>query len=229
MLVDWSSYSVQHLRDHAIHSFRKGEGSRPDVLLIEIEGERAVLKDQNGADKWFAKLIGPVLNWRECKALAKLQGVDCTPDLLAVPDKRSFLMTYHASEQVTRLQEVEPDWVEFFPKLSAAIQALHANGVAHNDLRNPSNILVTAEGQPILVDLVACFCRGQKWNVVNHWLFEKFAQVDHSAVRKLKSRVAPELITAQDIEARDIAGRPGLWVKGMGQLIRKASRKLFTR
>jgi len=100
--------------------------------------------------------------------------------------------------------------------------------VAHNDLRNPTNTLVTPKGEPILVDLVACFCRGQAWNIPNRWLFDKFTQVDLSAITKIKTRVAPDLVGSEDVVAEEIAGKAGLVVKGLGQWIRRISRKLFT-
>ena len=228
MQFDWSNYTVSELRKHAIQSFREGGGSRPDVLLIEIEGHRAVLKDQAGADKWFALLIGPILNWRECKALRKLAALQSIPDLLAVPSRRAFLMSYHESEQITRLQNMTPDWPIFFQKLSHEIERMHQLGVAHNDLRNPTNTLVTPDGTPVMVDLVACFCRGQRWNLPNQWLFGKFSQVDKSAITKLKSKVAPELITSDDVVAEQIAGKAGMAAKGLGQWIRRLARKLFT-
>jgi len=228
MSVNWSTYSLEQLRTHATQTFREGGGSRPDVLLIEIDGEQAVLKDQSSADKAFALIVGPLLNWRECKALKKLASVSCVPDLLCQPTSRSFLMTYHTSEQITRLEKYEPDWPEFFEKLSTAIAEVHKAGVAHNDLRNPTNTLVTPNGDPILVDLVACFCKGQAWNKPNHWLFNKFCQVDLSAITKIKSRVAKDLITDADVVAEDIAGRPGMAIKELGQWIRRISRKLFT-
>ena len=228
MSVDWQNYSLEQLRANATTTFRQGGGSRPDVLLIEINGQKAVLKDQGGADRAFAFLIGPLLNWRECKALDKLANVDCIPDLLHKPSARSFLMTYYESEQITRLEHFTPEWPVFFDKFSAAIAAVHAAGVAHNDLRNPTNTLVTANGDPILVDLVACFCRGCNWNLVNKWIFNKFCQVDLSAITKIKSRVAPELINEDDIVAKDIAGRPGMAIKQLGQVVRRISRKLFT-
>jgi hypothetical protein len=229
MSVNWSQYSLEQLRAHATQTFREGGGSRPDVLLIEIDGHKAVLKDQSAADKVFALLIGPILNWRECKALTKLSNVSCVPNLLSKPTSRSFLMTYHRSEQITRLINFEPEWPEFFDKLRAAIDQIHQAGVAHNDLRNPTNTLVTPNGDPILVDLVACFCRGRAWNLPNQWMFSKFTQVDLSAITKMKSKVAKELISDNDIVAEDIAGRPGMAVKALGQLIRRISRRLFTK
>ncbi len=229
MTHNWESYNLSQLRASATTTFRQGGGSRPDVLLIEIDGKKAVLKDQNGADTLFSFLIGPLLNWRECKALKKLATSPYSPDLLSIPDSRSFLMSYHESEQATRLKSISPDWPQFFQKLQIAVDNLHEHGVAHNDLRNPTNILITPEGEPVLVDLVACFCLGSGWNKPNQWLFNKFTQVDKSAISKLKRKVAPELINADDIEPENIAGRPGLIAKKMGQLIRRLSRFLFTK
>ena len=229
MSVIWSNYNLAQLRQHATKTFREGGGSRPDVLLIEINGEYAVLKDQGGADKLFAYIVGPILNWRECKALRKLASVDCVPNLLHTPDSRSFLMTYHQSEQVTRLDQFTPNWPDFFEKLKNSISEVHANGVAHNDLRNPTNTLVTPNGEPILVDLVACFCQGSSWNLANQWLFTKFCQVDLSAIKKIKKRVAPELIDKSDIESEDIAGSLGIIAKQLGQWVRKASGFFFTK
>jgi len=229
MPVNWSEYNLKQLREHAVRTFREGGGSRPDVLLIEIEGERAVLKDQGGADQLFAILVGPILNWRECKALRKLAAVKCVPALLSVPSSRAFLMSYHHSEQITRLENNQPDWPDFFNKLSSAIHQIHAAGVAHNDLRNPTNTLVTPEGEPILVDLVACFCRGQSWNLPNQWLFKKFSLVDLSAITKIKNRVAPQLLNENDIQAEQIAGKTGMAAKNLGQWVRRLSRKLFTK
>jgi len=228
MSIDWQEYSLQELRKHATTTFREGGGSRPDVLLIEINEHKAVLKDQNGADELFAKVLGPVLTWRECKALHKLADVDCIPNLLSRPSKRAFLMSYHESEQITRLQGSSPDWPVFFNKLEQAIREIHAAGVAHNDLRNPTNTLITPQGEPILVDLVACFCQGNQWNFVNQWLFNKFTQVDLSAITKIKNRLAPQLLNDRDVRAEDIAGRTGMAAKNLGQWIRRVSRRLFT-
>ena len=228
MTINWSHYSLAELRQHASHTFRQGGGSRPDVLLIEIDGHQAVLKDQSAADPLFAMLVGPILNWRECKALNKLSALECIPNLLAKPSARSFLMSYHRSEQITRLKDIEPNWPSFFSQLEQSILQVHSAGVAHNDLRNPTNTLITPEGTPILVDLVAAFCRGREWNLPNRWLFNKFCLVDQSALTKLKSRIAPQLINDNDIQPEQIAGRFGMAVRQAGQLIRKLSRKLFT-
>ena len=229
MSTDWSQYSLDELRGHAMRTFRQGGGSRPDVLLIDIDGQQAVLKDYGASDKLFAALLGPILNWRECKALTKLNALNCTPSLLYVPNNRSFLMSYHESEQITHLENIQPDWPDFFEELGLAIKLMHKTGVSHNDLRNASNILITADGKPILVDLVGCFCHGASWNLPKRWLFNKFCQVDLSAITKLKTKVAPNLITKEDVVREEIAGTAGMAAKWLGQCVRKASQFFFTK
>ena len=71
MSFDWNAYNLEQLREYATTSYREGGGSRPDVLLIEINGHQAVLKDHNQMDPKFAFWIGKLLVWRELKALSK--------------------------------------------------------------------------------------------------------------------------------------------------------------
>ena len=228
MTINWSQFTLAELRANSIKRFRRGGGSRPDVMLVEIEGEKAVLKDQNGADKWFSLIVGPILTWRECKALKKLDNVACIPVLLHRPDSRSFLMSYHESEQITSVNSETVDWPVFFEKLTHAIESVHSKGIAHNDLRNPTNTLITPQGEPILVDLVACFCQGQAWNYPNLWLFNKFCLVDQSAITKIKQKLAPHLLNNNDVVPEQIAGKVGMAAKQLGQWVRRISRKLFT-
>lgn len=229
MPVDWSQYSLAELRQHRTTVFRQGGGSRPDVWLIEIDGEAAVLKDQNGADRIFAALVGPLLNWRETSALRALAPCAAVPNLLAVPSKRAFVMSYHPSRQITKLNGQHVDWPTFFTLLEQRIKEMHALGIAHNDLRNPTNTLVTPQGEPILVDLVAYFARGARWNWCKNWLFERFCQVDYSAITKLKLRFAPELVSDLDVHPERIAGRSGMAARRFGQWIRKVSKALLTK
>ncbi|KAK4233214.1 kinase-like protein [Achaetomium macrosporum] len=49
----------------------------------------------------------------------------------------------------------------FMAALESAIRRLHSLGVAHNDL-NPGNVLVNAEGMPVLIDFGSCRAVGEK-------------------------------------------------------------------
>ena len=57
--------SLEELRARATRTFRQGGGSRPDVLLIKVNGAEAILKDYGKTDPWFRRTVGPLSARRE--------------------------------------------------------------------------------------------------------------------------------------------------------------------
>ncbi len=224
----WAEISRAELRAHAAHRFRAGGGSRPDVLLIDVDGQRAVLKDHNACDSRFGRILGPLLTWREAKALRKLDGIAGVPRLYTTPDRRSVLMEYLPGEQLGR-GPLNAAGEDFFRRFHALLQAVHARGVAHCDLRSPNNTLIDEQGRPAIVDFVSCVFRGRRWNFAANWLFDQFRLVDVGAEAKLKKLVAPELLTAE--EARTLQGRTAIdrAARWLGGGIRRLSRRWLTR
>lgn len=190
---------------HAVHSFRHGGGTEPEVVIVKIAGQRAVLKDYGRASGWFAWLLGPLLIQRETQALQRLAGLPGVPSLIQRIDSRGVLMQYVPAEPWPRMQPP----AQSFDHLHTLVAAMHKRGVAHCDLRAPSNILVDEHGQPYLVDFVARVMRGSTWNAPWNWVFAKFCQADRNALAKLKVRHAPELATEQD---RYMAQHHGFWI-----------------
>ena len=205
---------------------REGGGTRPDVLAVNHFDRTVVLKDHNSSDRWFSRLIGPLLCYREVKALSQLAGVRGIPRLIEKVNRRALLMEHLDVVQLKHI-EFDIDWSEFFGQLTDLIEQMHQQGVAHCDLRSPGNILVDIEGQPYLVDFVACVFRGQRWNFISRWIFVKFQGADRGAILKLKQRFAAELL---DEEARLSMQKRGfleLTARAIGSNVRKLSRKLF--
>ncbi len=224
----FDSLSLQDVRRLAIRPFRTGEGSRPDVLLIEQNSERAVLKDHNACDPLFGFVLGPLLVRREGRALEKLRGIEGIPDLIKRVDRRALLMTYAPALPVKQCHE-SVDWPVYFSRLSELVQKLHTRGVAHCDLRSPNNMLVDENNNPFVVDFVACVFRGASWNPLSGWLFNQFCRVDDSAIAKMKRRYAPELLNPEEsilLERNSLLDR---WARGFGVTVRNISRLLFTR
>jgi len=228
-MVNWQQYSKAELRNFSVASYRQGGGSRPDVLLLEKDGEQVVLKDHEGMDPAFAKLIGPLLTWREAKAMRRLTGVAGIPDLLFCPDKRSLLMEHVVARQVVNVDANEYEAKTYLADLRTLIERMHAHGLAHGDLRSPTNALIDDNGNAALVDFVASLGKGSSFNVINRYLFNKMCLVDISAITKLKKRIAPELIDETDIESMQVAGNAGMLFRSFGQLVRRLARHLFTR
>lgn len=219
--------SLAVLRSAAVEVVRRGGGSRPDVMRVRYGDAQAVLKDQNGCDKTFALLIGPLLAGREARALRRLDAVPGVPRLLARPDRRAVLMEYVAAAPLK--SAAHSDWPAFFAALERLLEAMHGQGIAHCDLRSPDNTLVSESGEPVLVDFVASVRQAAPWNPAGGWLFRRFCRVDRKAVLKLKSLVAPELVPASE---RHLLEHRSWWhraARGLGVGVRKIARRLFTR
>jgi len=218
---------LESLRANTVKVIRHGGGSRPDVLRVRCDHGEAILKDQNGCDAAFARLLGPLLAWREARALRALDGLAGIPALLDRPDRRSVLMEYIPAVPIN--QASHADWPAFFAALEQLVDAMHGRGIAHCDLRSPNNTLVSDAGAPVLVDFVASVRDSRPWNPIGRWLFAGFRSVDRKALIKLKSLVAPELVTDDErplLEHRNPLHRA---VRGLGVAVRNLTRKLFTR
>ena len=228
-MADWNRYSLDELRAHAVRQYRQAHGSRPDVLLIEIDGEQAVLKDFSHSDRGFSHLIGPLLVFREVRSLRRLDDVVGIPRLIRQVNRQSFLLEAIDATPASQLRNCGYPQ-SFFDRMAALLDEMHAHGVAHGDLRSAGNTLIDRDLQPWLVDFVASVHQGSRWNLPARWFFRQFIEVDHGAILKLKLRLSPELLT--DEERRAIAGHHGLlanMARRIGKGTRALTRTLLTR
>lgn len=221
--------SLTELRQAVHKVYRQGGGSRPDVLLIERGEERAVLKDHGACDPWFARMLGPLLAWREARALKRLHGIQGIPDLLRRPDSRSLLLEYLCATQLSDKKNSNTDWEAFFKRLELLLATMHERGVAHCDLRSPFNTLIDSAGNPVLVDFVASVSCGRPWNLAASWVFRRFAKADKQALVKLKRSVAPALVSEQEYVRYATRSKSEQFMRWVGARVRALSRKLFTR
>lgn len=101
-------------------------------------------------------LLAPVAVWllgREARALgqlceagAPLEGV---AELVLRTRRGELLRGWIDGSPLHQVERLPED---FFELLEALVRALHARGIAHNDLHKEPNVLVTPEGRPALVD-----------------------------------------------------------------------------
>jgi serine/threonine protein kinase len=111
----------------------------------------------------------------------------------------THLVLEHIEGPTLRLAaETLKDREQFFARLLATIQAMHAAGVAHGDLKRKENTLVGPGELPYLIDFgVACIEQAD----AGRYQREKFAlmrQMDLNAWIKLKYGSRPENMTADD-------------------------------
>jgi hypothetical protein len=218
--------SIESLHQSVLHCYVEGAGSRPAVLVVRYGDGEAVLKDYSRCDRLFAVLIGPLLVWRETSALARLDGTPGVPRLIRKLGPRAFLME-HLRGAVKARKQPQAAQPEFYERLHALVDRIHARGVAHCDMRRSGNILVDATGQPYLVDFVSCAFLRPWWHPLS-WMFPLLCQADRDAIIKLKYRIAPELLTQAE-RGRLEHGPLGKLARGFGALVRDIFRFLLVR
>lgn len=206
---------------HAVDFFREGGGTEPTVAVVQVHGFSAVFKDYGAVPGWFARVLGPLLIAREAQALARLAGLAGVPVLYRRLDSRGVLMSFVPAKPWRDADAPPP---RTYDDLGVLMAQMHARGVAHCDLRAPSNILVDDEGNPYLVDFVARVRRGQAWNLPWNWVFSAFCRADRNALAKLKVRFAPELASEAERQRAVHRGSLARVLRALGMGVRSFTR-----
>lgn len=118
-----------------------------EVRLESGDGSRQIVRDTAPAPlpvRWLAQL----LMRREARALAALDGLQGVPRLLAA-DRGRLVREYLDGRPMHHARPANP---AYFRRALRLLRRLHARNVVHNDLAKEPNMLVTASGQPALVD-----------------------------------------------------------------------------
>ena len=168
---------------------KKKQSYGPDVVLVD---GRLVEKTYRQRI-WLIRLIGRVLIAWEAFIYGKLAGMPGIPTLIARPDRHTITTTYMGGENL-RETHARPDAV-YFEKMAGIIRGMHARGVIHLDLRNRRNYGRDDLGEPYLVDFASALYI--PWNGM---LRNLMARLDWLGFVKVKAKLAPELLSARDID-----------------------------
>jgi serine/threonine protein kinase len=91
----------------------------------------------------------------------------------------------------------------FFDELEAALRALHARGVAYNDLERKDNVLVDPDGHAVLIDLQLA-ARGYRGRsralaALSRWWIRELQRQDLRYLFKRKRKLRPDLCTPEQL------------------------------
>lgn len=197
-------------------------GYQGAVYLRGTDPDRVVVKQAMGG--WFARAVRRAMLRREHAAYQRLAGVPMVPRCLGLSPDGSLMLEYRPGEAYRENLPALRDRQAFFEALLAGILALHAAGVAHADLKRRGNILVSADGQPILLDFGSAVLRPAGGGGLGGFLFRQACRMDLNAWIKLKYRRRYDLVTADDCRYY----QPTL-LESAARVIRKTWRKLTGR
>ena len=184
------------------------------VLLFEGDGLKLVIKSAMGR--------GPIRRARqatlerEYAAYQRLEGVAGVPACFGLLAERYLLMEYIDGTAYRHATWQDRD--SWFAQLLLVIQAFHARGVSHGDLKSKTNMIVGRDQKPYVIDFGTTFLHKEGFHPINNHLFEYGKRLDINAWVKHKyhgryknaSEQDRQLLNYSKLEyvVRKIRGRP---------------------
>lgn len=173
---------------------RLSGGYQGSIWLFEHEDIRYVVKVATHS-RYFKSLLAFTLR-HEHRVYQKLAGIKGIPQCYGFFQNRCLVLEFIEGQTLRRQQPEDPD--RFYQSLFNIIQQLHQRGIAHADLKKKDNILVTAEGEPCLVDFGAAVVMRKGFRPVNTYLFHLAKRFDLNAWIKHKYKRRYENVSAED-------------------------------
>ena len=217
-LSDVEAWLLEHL--HEAPASLLGQGYQATVHRYDSPFGRIVVKSPH--ESALLGYFGRLAIRREYRIYSQLAGIPGIPAVYGLIDDRHLALESVEGPSL-RDSELEPDARErFFEQLLATVDAMHAAGIAHGDLKRKANILVGADGRPYLIDFgIACRSGARGFR---RWRFEWTKQHDYNAWIKLKYGRAAENLSEADARRY----RP-LWIERLARWIRVPWQKITLR
>ena len=159
---------------------------------------------------------------REFEAYRRMDGLRGVPECYGLLGGR-----YLVIEFIRGTPYRQTNWADranWFRDFLEILQSMHQRGVSHGDLKSKSNILVTGDEKPCVIDFGTAFLHKPGFHPLNNWFFEygKLLDVNAWVKHKYHGRYADaseedrQLLNYSRIEyiARKISGRPMEAVSG---------------
>ena len=197
---------------HTVRVIHQGKGLQSSVYLVDVEGQRAAVKDFAGTPLRFRLFIAPFLVGHESKALKILDGTPGVPRFYGRVDRLAFALEFIEGKPIADFapEELSP---AVLPKVREVVDAIHARGVSHGDLKRRSNLLVTPDERVYLIDFAAAVVGRRPFNFFINWLQKRTAEIDDRALLKIKKFAAPDLMTPDDWDSLNSPTPLERWAK----------------
>jgi serine/threonine protein kinase len=183
--------------DLRVTVLKRGPWFKADILRFQHDGGALILKDFSSKSRlmrWF----GRRQLRREQRALHRLRGLEGFPKVLGVVPPCALLLEPMHGGAITRFRRRrEEDKAPMLDRLNRLVEAMHARGVAHLDLRKRDNILVTEAGDPSIIDFNASIAL-EPASIAARLFFPILRDVDRGALLKWRHFLLPERLSESE-------------------------------
>ena len=173
-----------------------GVGAKADVLVVNLAGGSVIVKDFAGRG-WWVRRIGRLQIGREVAAYRSLAGVTGVPAFVGRVDPLALAIERIDGERLAFATRRPEDATRHVAELRAILDAIHARGVVHNDLRGRENVLLRRDGGLAVIDFAGSM-RLRPGGIAHRLLFRFLAVADEAAFLKWKGMIAPGSYTRED-------------------------------
>ena len=135
---------------------------------------------------------------KEFEAYQRLEGLPGVPACHGMVDGRFLVIEY-----IRGTPYREAAWTDralWFEKFLKLLNSIHGRGVSHGDLKSKSNIMVTEDEQPCVIDFGTAFVSRPGFHPLNNWLYRHARQMDINAWVKHKYHGRYEEASDEDLE-----------------------------
>jgi predicted Ser/Thr protein kinase len=169
-----------------------GHGYQASVILVASPIGDIVVKSPHRRFP-FGRIARASVR-REAGIYAQLENVPGIPKCHGLAAEQHLALDHIAGHSLRDRMPAGRD--EFFARLLVTIQAMHAAGVAHGDLKRKNNVLVGPDERPYIIDFGIARADGP--GLIARLLFNWFRQLDLNAWVKLKHGGRPAALPAAD-------------------------------
>lgn len=189
---------------------RCGRTYKPDLLVYQMGGRQILLKDYSRKAGAWRDILGVVCTGREARALRALAGLAGVPQFRGRPDRYSVAMTFIPGRRVSGSDSQLRGNEDFVRELERIVAQMHSRGVVHLDLKHRSNLMVSSDGSPVVLDFESALCLNQRWPGCR-LAVKLLGQFDWLAVQNWKRRLCPHMLSEREMRRARLARRLRRW------------------
>ncbi len=190
----------ENIRNFTIKKLHKARSTiQPHIYLLEINGQKYILKDYFKRNSIVKVLFGKYIINREYRKYQRLKGIEGIPKIYKQIDEYGFVMQYIEVHRLPHKIDKHTISPAIFDSLKKILDEIHSRGIVHGDIRR-KNILLDNDNKPYFIDFATAFYKNEKSSFIKKWFFKTMVKKDNFSLIKMKNYFFPESLTEEEKE-----------------------------
>jgi len=196
--MDVEDLTRNNIGQFIIKKLHKGRSLvQPHIYLLEIAGNKYVLKDYFRRSFLIKWLLGRYMIKREYRRYRRLKGIKGIPKIYKFLDDYGFIMQHIEVHRLPHRRDEHTISPAVFDSLKETLDEMHSRGVIHGDIRR-KNVLLDNENNPYFIDFVTAFYKGDRRNFLRNWFYKIMVRKDNFSLIKIKGHYFPESLSEEE-------------------------------